>query len=52
MRGGDVVMYHNRLRDALVDFCHSARLEVRVEVGSRLTPDLRQSHPADVLVAD
>ena len=30
----------------------SARLGVKVEVGSRLTPDLRQTRPADVLVAD
>ena len=35
-RGGDVVMRHNQLRDAIVDFCHSACLGV---------------HPADVLVA-
>ena len=53
-RGGDVVMRHNQLRDAFVDFCHSACLGVKVEVGSRLTPTvyLRQSHPADVLVVD
>ena len=30
----------------------SARLGVKVEIGSRLTPDLRPSRPADVLVAD
>ena len=34
------------------DFCHSACLGVKVEVGSRLTPDLRQTRPADVLVVD
>ena len=51
-RGGDVVTRHNQLRDVIVDFCHSARLGVKVEVGSRLTPDLRQTRPADVLVAD
>ena len=45
-------MHHNWLQDALVDFCHSARLGVKVEVGSQLTPDLRQSCPADALVAD
>ena len=45
-------MCHNRLRDVIVDFCHSARLGVKVEVGSRLTPDYRQTRPADVLVAD
>ena len=47
-RGGDVVMRHNRLLDVIVDFCRSARLGVKVEVGSRLTPDLRQTRPADV----
>ena len=45
-------MSHNRLRDVIVDLCHSARLGVKIEVGSRLTPDLRQTRPADVLVAD
>ena len=39
-RGGDIVTHHNRLRDVIVDFCHSAHLGVKVEVGSRLTPDL------------
>ena len=29
----------------------SARLGVKVEIGSRLTPDLRQTRPVDVLVA-
>ena len=28
-RGGDVVMHHNRLRDVIVDFCHSAVWELR-----------------------
>ena len=51
-RGGDVVMRHNRLRDVIVNFCHSAHLGVKVEVGSRLTPALRQARPTDVLVAD
>ena len=41
----------NWLRDAIVAFCHSARLGVKVEVGSRLTPDLRQTR-LDVLVVD
>ena len=45
-------MCHNRLRDVITDFCHSACLGVKVEVGNRLTPDLRQTCPADVLVAD
>ena len=45
-------MRHNQLRDVIVDFCHSACLGVKVEGGCRLTPDLRQTHPADVLVAD
>ena len=36
----------------MVNFCHCARLGVKVQVSSRLTPDLRQSRPADVLVAD
>ena len=44
-------MHHDLLRDALVDFCHNAHLGVKVEIGSRLTPDLRQSHPANLLVA-
>ena len=51
-RGGDIVMRHNRLLDVIADLCRSARLGVKVEVGSRLTPDLRQTRPADVLVAD
>ena len=51
-QGGDVVVRHNRLRDVIVDFCHSAHLGVKVEVGSQLTSDLRQTRPADVLVAD
>ena len=51
-RGGDVVMGNNRLRDIIIDFCHSACLGVKVEVGRRLTLDLRQTRPADVLVAD
>ena len=54
-QGGDVVMHHNhhnQLRNVIVDLCHSARLGVKVELGSRLTPDLRQTCPADVLVAD
>ena len=50
--GGVIVMCHNRLRDVIIDFCHSARLGVKVEVGSRFTQDLRQTRPADVLVAD
>ena len=45
-------MRHNRLRDVTVAFCHNACLGVKMEVGSRLTPDLRQSRPADVLVVD
>ena len=45
-------MCHNQLRDVIVDFCHSAHLEVKVEVGSRLTSDLRQTRPADVLAVD
>ena len=45
-------MHHNWLRDIIVDFCHSARLGVKIEVGSRLTPDLRPSRPVDILVAD
>ena len=34
-RGGDGVMHHNQLRDAIVDFYHSARLGVKVVIGSR-----------------
>ena len=48
-QGGDVVMRHNRLRDVIVDFFHSARLGVKVE---RLVANLRQTRPAEVLVAD
>ena len=43
---------HIHLRDVFIDLCHSACLGVKVEVGSHLTPDLRQSCPANVLVAD
>ena len=49
-RGGDVVTRHNHLHNVLVDFCHRAHLEVRVESGSGLTPDLSPTRPADVLV--
>ena len=41
-----------QLRTAIVDFCHSACLGVKVEVGSQLTPNLRKTRPADVLVAN
>ena len=47
-RGGDIVMRLDWLRDIIIDFCHSAHLGVKVEVGSRLTLDLRQTRPADV----
>ena len=46
------VMCHNRLQDVIVGFYHSAHLGVKVEVGSQLTHDLRQTRPADVLVAE
>ena len=51
-QGGDVVMRHNQLRGVIVDFCHSARLGVKVEFGSELTPYPRRTRPADSLVAD
>ena len=51
-RGGDVVMRLDWLRDIIIDFCHSAHLGVKVEVGSQLKSDLRQTRPADVLVVD
>ena len=43
-------MHNNQLQNAIAT-C-SARLGVKVEVGSQLKSDLRQTHPADVLVAD
>ena len=49
-RGGDVVLRHNQLRDVFVDICHKANLEVRIEAGSALTPDLSRSRPVDALV--
>ena len=51
-RGSDVVLRHNHLRDAFVEFCHPAHLSVKVEGGSGLTPDMSHSWPADVLVRD
>ena len=32
-QGGDVVTWHNHLRDIFANFCHRAHLSVRVEVG-------------------
>ena len=46
------MLCHNQLRDAIVGYYHSARLGVKVEVGSQLTLDLRQTRPAVFLVAD
>ena len=37
---GCVVLCHNHLRDAFVEFCHHAHLSVKVEGGSGLTPDM------------
>ena len=35
--GGDVVLWHNQLRDLSVEFRHKANLCVKVEAGSALT---------------
>ena len=48
--GGDVVTWHNRLRDTLANFCHWAHLSVRVEVGYGLARDHINSRSADILV--
>ena len=48
--GGDVVAWHNRLRDIFANFCRWAQLSVRVEVGYGLARDHINSRPADILV--
>ena len=50
MRDGDAVIQHNQLRDVLTEACHRAHFDVRIEMGSGLTPDHNHSCPADVLV--
>ena len=47
---GDVVIRHNRLRNIFAEFCRSAHLSVRVEVGQGLSRVQSNSHPADELV--
>ena len=49
--GGDVVIYHNRLRDEIFDLCRRAHLSVRLEKGNGLTRDLDHTRPADILIA-
>ena len=48
--GGDVIAWHNHLRDIFADFCHCAHLPVKVEVGYGLGRDNVNFCPADVLV--
>ena len=47
-----MVLRHNHLRDAFVEFCHQAHLCVKLEGGSGLTSDTSHSRPANVLVRD
>ena len=51
-QGSDVVLCHNHLWHAFVEFCHQAHLSLKVEGGSGLTPDMSHSWPAAVLVRD
>ena len=47
-----MVLCHNHLRDAFVEFFYQAHTSVKLEGGSGLTPDLSYSRPADLLVRD
>ena len=35
-----MLLRHNQLRDVFVDLCHKAKVGMKVEAGSALTPDL------------
>ena len=45
-----MVTHHNRLRDALVEYCHLAHVGCQVEMGSRWGSEKSRTRPADVLI--
>ena len=51
-RGGDVVVWHNTLRDVLAETCHRAHLGIQVEAGNDPTADHSHTHPADLLLTN
>ncbi|KAL5477244.1 hypothetical protein EMCRGX_G024011 [Ephydatia muelleri] len=48
--GGDVVNWHNRLRDILLESCHCACLSPKLEAGGGLGHEGYCTRPADILV--
>ena len=48
--GGDVVNWHNRLRDILLESCHCACLSPKLEAGCGLGHEGHCTRPADILV--
>ena len=48
--GGDVVSWHNRLRDVLIESCRRACLGPQVEAGSGLGHEGHRTQPADILI--
>ena len=47
---GDVVNWHNRLRDILLESCHRASLNPKMEAGCDLGHEGHRTRPADILV--
>ena len=45
-----MVIHHNHLHNVLVETCHRAHLNVKVEMDSNLTSDHDHSRPADILL--
>ena len=50
--GGDVVAWHNTLRDVQAETCHWAHLGVQVEASNDLMADHSHTHPADFLLTN
>ena len=48
--GGNVVNWHNRLRDILLESCHHACLSPKLEAGCGLGHEGHRTCPADILV--
>ena len=48
--GGDVVVRHNALRNAIFDFCKRALLNPKLEAGAGLGHERRLTRPADILI--
>ncbi|KAL5500676.1 hypothetical protein EMCRGX_G012270 [Ephydatia muelleri] len=52
MRGGDVTLRHNAMRDVLFNTFDRASLSAHLEVGSGWGRDCSRTHPADILVTN